>query len=126
MIFRSENEDLAEELRKAILLSSFKVKCSMDTLSNFSLPKRRFYVILNPYSGRRKALKIFKKVQQIFYEAEIGYKLVQTTHAVSYLFRNLFKKLEKIESQNGEKSKNIKKYRKMLKNPKMFKKSKNV
>ena len=98
----------------------------MDTLSNFSLPKRRFYVILNPYSGRRKALKIFKKVQQIFYEAEIGYKLVQTTHAVSYLFRNLFKKLEKIESQNGEKSKNIKKYRKMLKNPKMFKKSKNV
>lgn len=78
---RSENEELAETWRKAILLSSFKMKISLDTLSNFSLPKRRFYVILNPFSGRRKALKIFKKVQQIFYEAEIGYKLVQTTHA---------------------------------------------
>ena len=80
---RSHNEDYAEEWRKAILLASFKFNVTKENLSTNTLPTRRFFVLLNPVSGRRKAVKMYQKVKDLFFEADIGHKLIETTHAVS-------------------------------------------
>ena len=56
--------------------------CALGSEVTDEVPKRRFFVLLNPVSGRRKAVKIYQKVKQLFFEADIGHKLVKTTHAV--------------------------------------------
>jgi len=78
---RSDNEEFAEKIRKAILLSSFDVPYSFDQLDATNLPRRKFYVIVNPVSGKRKAIKVYDKVKELFWEADIGHELRKTTHS---------------------------------------------
>jgi len=72
---RAENEETAERWRTLLLL------CALGSEMTDEVPKRRFFVLLNPVSGRRKAVKIYQKVKELFFEADIGHKLVKTTHA---------------------------------------------
>ena len=80
---RSYNEAYAEEWRKAIMLASFKFNITKENLSTITFPTRRFFVLLNPISGRRKAVKIYQKVKDLFFEADIGHKLIETSHTVN-------------------------------------------
>ena len=83
MFSRSDNEEFAEKIRKAILLSSFDVPYSFDQLDATNLPRRKFYVIVNPVSGKKKAIKVYDKLKELFWEADIGHELRKTTHSVS-------------------------------------------
>lgn len=60
---REENEEHTEELLKSL-----------------SRPKKKLFIIVNPFSGRKKGGKIADKLSSILFEAGISNKLVKTTH----------------------------------------------
>ncbi|CBY42818.1 unnamed protein product, partial [Oikopleura dioica] len=60
---RQENEEDAEKL-----------------LNSITRPKKKLFIIVNPFSGRKKGGKIADKLSKILVEAGISNKLVKTTH----------------------------------------------
>jgi len=60
---RQENEEYAENL-----------------LNSITSPKKKLFIIVNPFSGRKKGGKIADKLSKILTEAGISNKLVKTTH----------------------------------------------
>jgi diacylglycerol kinase family enzyme len=49
-------------------------------LNSITRPKKKLFVIVNPFSGRKKGGKIADKLSKILVEADVSYKLIKTTH----------------------------------------------
>jgi diacylglycerol kinase family enzyme len=49
-------------------------------LNSITRPKKKLFIIVNPFSGRKKGGKIADKLSKILVEADVSYKLIKTTH----------------------------------------------
>ena len=49
-------------------------------MNSITRPKKKLFLIVNPFSGQKKGGKIAEKLSKILVEADISYKLVKTTH----------------------------------------------
>lgn len=61
---RNENENEAENIKNKLIRDQIKL-----------------FIIVNPFSGKRKGGKVAAKLKIILDEAEVSYKLIETTHA---------------------------------------------